>query len=819
MARANPPHHAMLTTQLIYITLLRNVPLKEFIVINSFLQLSLRNLFRKNRLFTVINITGLAIGLACLLLITMFIYDEYSFDAYHKKADRIYRVVLDFSEEGNTVNWARTSAPIGQYLSGAYPEVEQVVRLRKNPGTDLMSHDEIKFFEEKVFFADSTLFNVFDFTLSTGNPALALKDKNSIIITESLAKKYFNNDDPIGKTLRLNNLIDLKITGILNEMPANSHFIADAFITFSSLDDLLGEKRLNHWGWMDHYTYALLSNGSTAQQLEAKFPDFIKKNAPDWVSEKERLYLQPLKSIHLHSDRKDEITPNSHESYSYILGTIALFILLMACANFINLSTATLTTRFKEISIQKVLGAGTLQLTIYFWIESILICAIALLTAFVLASVALPYFNLTTGKQISIMGNLWLAVPALMLTVLIGFLSGIIPTIQTGRLNILTVTKPQGKSTSKSTIRTALITFQFCVSILLITATWIVSSQFRFLKSSRMGFISERVIVIPVKDRSQNNRHSILANEISHLPGVAKASYSSSTPSCNNTYTYTYTLVGSDVGEQAMAAFFVDENFFDLYGVELKEGQLPDLEKKDTLVDVILNEAAVRQLHLSQPIGQLVTGQVKGRVVGVVKDFNFATLHSPIEPVIMYSYPQNFRFVSVKLEEGETQNQLAAVEKRWQQLYPGYPLEYFFLDDKIQQLYGAESQIRKAYTAFAIIAIVIAGIGLIGLTTYLLNRKLKEISIRKVFGSSTSQLVSWIYSGYLKVVLLATLIAWGLGYYWMNQWLNGFAFKTELTTAHFILPALVMILILLLTTAIQTIKASRTNPVENLRDE
>ncbi|HLZ15610.1 MAG TPA: FtsX-like permease family protein, partial [Cyclobacteriaceae bacterium] len=267
------------------------------------------------------------------------------------------------------------------------------------------------------------------------------------------------------------------------------------------------------------------------------------------------------------------------------------------------------------------------------------------------------------------------------------------------------------------------------------------------------------------------------------------------------------------------AAFFVDENFFSLYGVKLKEGRFPDFEKKDTLVDVVLNEAAVEQLHLSPPLGQLVTGQVKGRVVGVIEDFNYATLHSPVNPVIIYSYSQNFRFVSVKLKEGKTQSQLAELEKRWQELYSGYPLEYFFLDNKIQQLYGAESQLSRAYTSFSIVAMIIAGIGLVGLTTFLLNRKLKEISIRKVFGSSTLQLVRWIYSGYLKVMLIATLIAWGLGYYWMNQWLSGFAFRAKLGVTHFILPALIMVFILLLTTGIQTIRASRTNPVKNLREE
>jgi putative ABC transport system permease protein len=555
------------------------------------------------------------------------------------------------------------------------------------------------------------------------------------------------------------------------------------------------------------------------EQVEAKFPDFLKKNAPEWASEKEKLHLQPLTSIHFHSDLKDEITPNSHEVYSYVLGTIALFILLMACVNFINLSTATLVSRFKEISIQKVLGASRFQLTLYFWIESTMICVIALLTALLLAFAILPYFNLTTGKQISIINNPWLIPPALLITLLIGFLSGIIPTVQAGRLNILKINKPQENSMSKSAIRTALITFQFCISILLITATWIVSTQFNFLKSSRLGFNSEHVIVIPVKDRTQNDKHSVMINEISQLPGIEKASYSSSMPGYNNAYTYTYSFSGSEVGEQTMAVFLVDENFFDLYGVRLKEGRLPNLENRDTLVEVVLNEAAVQQMHLTEPIGQLVTGQVKGRVVGVIENFNYATLHSAIDPVIMYSYLPNFRFVSVKFIDGEIQSKLASLEKVWQKLYPGYPLEYLFLDDQIKKLYGAEFQLSKAYTSFSIIAIIIASIGLIGLTTYLLTRKLKEISLRKIFGSSTIELITWIYSGYIKVIIIATLIAWGLGYYWMNQWLSGFAFKVELSAIYFTVPVVIMIFVLLLTTLLQTVKASRTNPVENLRDE
>ncbi len=789
-------------------------------MIRSFFLLSVRNLLGRNKAFTIINICGLTVGFASILLVALFIHDEYSFDRFNTKADRVQRIILDFtSEEGNTVQWARTSAPIGKYLAGAFPEVEQVVRLRKNPGTDLLVNAEIKFYEERLFFADSSLFKVFDVKLKTGNPDKALTDKNSIVVTEELAHKYFGDSDPIGRTLRLNNKADLKVTGVIEAMPGNSHFIADAFVTFSTLDDFLGEKRLTHWGWMDHYTYVLLTDGSASEQLEKKLPELIKKNAPEWVAENEKLYLQPLTSIHLHSDRKDEVTPNSNESYSYILGTIAVFILLMACANFINVSTATLVSRFKEISIQKVLGASKLHLVLCFWIESILMCIVALVMAYLLALLALPYFNQVTGKYISLLDNLWLITPSLLLTLFIGLLSSIVPTIQAATLNVLKIGKPYGESLGKSAIRTILITFQFAISILLITATWIVSSQFSFLKSSRFGFVSDNVITIPVKDRSQNDRHQTISKEIGELTGVEEVSYSSSMPGANNAYTYTYTFTGTEVGEQTMAAFLVDDNFFELYEIKLKEGRLPNIESKDTITEVVLNEAAVEQFHLSSPIGQLVTGQVKGKVVGIIENFNYASLHSSIEPMILYSYPANFRFVSIKLNQGSFQNVISSLDKKWQELYPGYPLEYNFLNEAIQNLYGAEFQLSKAYTVFSFIAVIIAGVGLIGLATYLLTRKLKEISIRKVFGSSVGRIVLWIYSGYLKIIIIASIVAWGVGYYVMQNWLDGFAFKTEIEVYYFVIPPLIMTLLLLVATGFQSLKAAGTNPVENLRNE
>lgn len=788
-------------------------------MIHLLFKLSIRNLFRKNRLFTFINISGLAMGIASFLLVALFIADEYSFDKYHKNANRIYRIVLDFTSDGSVTNWAKTSAPIGQYLTGAFPEIEQVVRLRKNPGTDLLTYDNMQLYEERLFFADSSLFKVFDFKLLKGNPSSVLSVKHSIVISESLAKKYFNNEDAIGKSLRLNNQIDLNITGIIQDIPGNSHFIADAFITFSSLDDLLGEKRLAHWGQFDHYTYVLLTNNTKPSDVELKLRELLKRNAPEWVREKETLYLQPLPTIHLHSERKDEITANSKEAYSYILGTIACFILLMASANFINLTTATQISRFKEISIQKILGANKYHLSVYSLTESQVICLIASIVAIIICYVALPNFNLTTGKQISFVDAQWALTLSIASAAIIGLLSSGIPAIQAFNAGSILTSKSFGTKNSKSTLRTSLIIFQFSISILLIIGTLVVSSQFNFLKSVRLGFNGENIVVVPIKDRAQNDRYSTIVNELKQLSGVEKASFSSSTPACNNSLTYTYSFLGTEIKDRSMATFLIDDNFIDLFEIKLKEGRLINLESKDTLSEVVLNEAAVEQLNLSEPIGQLVTGKVKGRVVGVIENFNHTSLHSGIEPIIMYAYLPTFRFVSVKLKESEIAKGLASLQSKWPELYGGYPLEYSFLQDQIQQLYSAELQLSRAYTSFSIIAIIISGIGLIGLSTFSISRKHKEISIRKVFGGSTLQIVSQFYTVYLKIVLIAVLVSWTVGYYWMSKWLTGFTYKTELSFYHFVTPVFIMTTILLLTTGIQTFKASLTNPIKNLRDE
>lgn len=786
-------------------------------MLRSFLLLSVRNLFRKNKLYTAVNVAGLAVGLASVWLVAMFVYDEYTFDKHYLATDRICRVVVDFTSEGNVTSWAKTSAPIGKYLQGAFPEIEHVTRIRKNPGTDLISIGTEQFYENKLFFADSTFFQIFDIPFIKGKPNQALNERDKIVLTKALAQKYFGTTDVLGKVIRFDNRIDLEVTGVIEPMEHNSHFVGEGFITFSTLTDLLGEQRLNHWGQFDHYTYLLLSPGSSMDALEVKLPGLLKRHAPEWVQEKESLKLQALADIHLQSDRKDEITPNGSKMDSYTLSSIALLILLMTCANFINLHTATQLGRVKVTAVQKILGADQGRLLLYYISESSILSLTALACSVILTYIVLPEFNSITDKNVTLIQSQWLIMPAIATCVFITLFTGIFSALQT-RLPIVTqLSRATHLTSSKSVLRKSLIVFQFSISIFLVMATGIVSSQLDMLHNSRVGFDSENAAVVPIKDRSKNDRYAALRNELEQLPGISKASFSSSTPGTNTSLTYTYSVQGSEMGEQPLATFIVDDHFLDLYEIKLLSGRMINPVSTDTLSEVLLNEAAVRMLQLEDPVGHLVTGKVKGKVVGVVENFNFSSLRDPVQPMIMYAFTPTFRFVSVKFDDRVTG--LESLARKWPQLYNGYPLEYGFLDDQIHLLYGPETRLGDAYHVFSIIAIIIAGIGLIGLTTFFLNQRMKEISVRKVFGGSVWQILIWLYTGYVSIIFLSSAVATVAGYFVMRSWLNNFNYRVSFDLSFFIIPSLILTIVLLITTGFQSVRATLSNPIEYLRQE
>jgi len=790
-------------------------------MIKSYFLTALRNILKSSKTHSLLNIIGLGIGFSCALLISFFVFDEYSYDRYHTNHERIFRVVHNWTNEMVTP-WARTSAPLGPALKSYYPEIEQMTRVRKNPRTDLLEYGEKEFYEERLYFADSTFFEVFSFKLNSGNPKTALQNVNSILLTERMAEKYFDDEDPIGKIIRYNNSLDLMVTGILEEVPSNSHFTFDFLVTFSSLKDVIGNRRLEHWAWFDHHTYILMEPNTKVAEFEASLPEFMKANTPEWLPERMILFLQPLASIHLHSDLKDELLPNSNPKYSFILITVAIFILGMAIINFMNLATARYASRSVEIGIRKVMGAHRGQLISYYLLESVTLSTLSFVFAIVLLILLLPWFNNLSGKEIQFFSERYTMLVSAMflLSILVGLFSGSYPAFFLSRLKPVKVLKGTfvpGKSTTL--IRKGLVVFQFTISILMIIATLVVSFQLNYFNTTSLGFSKDRIIVVPIKDRTQNSRYSAMVNEIKNHAAIEAVSYSSSTPGAENNMTFSFRKKGDGTDSEAMATFFIDENFLSLYEINILDGDyITDKFMADSTLAMIINESAAKYFDLKDPIGQQLDGSFSGTIIAVIEDFNFKSLHNKMEPLVIAKSTNWFRQISIRIKAGQAKEAISYLESKWPELY-GQPLEYSFLNENIKKLYIAEEKLSRTFKFFAGIALAIAALGLIGLGTFTVEKRSKEIGIRKVLGGSSSGIVGLFYFDFLKLIVISAVIALPLSHFIMKNWLESFAFRITPGVDIYLIPILLLTILLAISIGYQTLKASLANPVNSLRDE
>lgn len=786
------------------------------------LKYAIRNILN-SKAHSIINILGLGIGFTCVIFISLYVYDEFTYDRYHANADRIYRVVQNWKSNDNITPWARTSAPLAAKLVEGIPEIEEVVRIRKNPRTDLLAYGDKKFNEDRLFFADSNAFKVFSFPVKDGNPDKALMNINAIMLTGRMARKYFGDEDPMGKILRYNNKVDLMVTGILGEIPANSHFVFDFLVTFGTLKDVIGDNRLANWAWFDHQTYVLLKEGVNPQLVEASFPAFMKNHAPEWLAERSELFMQPLTDIHLKSDLKDELSVNSKTEYSYILITIGAFILLMGCINFMNLATARYTSRSVEIGVRKVLGAHKNQLLAYYLFESVVMSIVAFGLALLFVTVFISRFNFLTGKQIVFFSPqhydlIW---PLLILTILVGLISGSYPSFFLSALKPVAVLKGMltpGKASNN--LRKILVVFQFSISMILIIATLIVSRQYKYFRMTNLGFQKEHVLVVPIKDRSQNSKYQTMIQQMMNHEGITAVSFASSTPGTNSSMSLGYKLPGQEVDLQNMATFIIDENFLSLYDLQLIEGRtLEDQIQPDSSFSVIINEAAVKFFELSDPIGQKIEGSVGGTIIGVVKDFNIRTLHHQMEPTVMFMAPSWFRYISIKVKADRITPVIDFLNKKWSEIYAGHVLEYSFLEDNIGKLYSSEQMLNRTINILVFVAVFIAGLGLVGLGSFTVEKRTKEIGIRKVMGSSSINILGLLYKDFFKITALAVLLAWPISYFLMDKWLQSFAHKIPNNIVNYITPIILMGIVIVISVGYQTLRAALANPSTTLRDE
>ncbi len=797
---------------------------------------------RRHRGFTFINLFGLAVGLTCCLLIALYIRQELSYDTYHQNADRIYRVTRNFSDPDGNVNLhlANVAPPFGPLLKNDFPDIQHVARTLQT-NTLLAVNQERVFNEQEVFFAEPEFFKIFTVPVQQGNPDKALAEPYSIMLTEKMAKKYFPEQNPMGQVLRLNNQFNVKVAGVYESFPVNSHFHPDFLVSFTTLEDstIYGKQNLlTNWGNNAFNTYLLLPQNYPIKNLEAQFPAFIDRHMTDDPSNPvkpsawTKLFLQKLTDIHLRSHLDSELEPNGNITNVYLFSAVALFILIIACINFMNLSTARSSLRAKEIGLRKVMGATQSTLIRQFLSESTLFALLAVVLAVAFTRLFLPLLSKFTGQAISFsLGNAWFLILVLVgLALLVGLLAGSYPALFLSSFQPVTVLK--GKLTigrNSVSLRKTLVVLQFAISVVLLVCTAVVYKQLYFLRNQNLGFNKEHVVTVNLPDEL-SEPYNAFRNEVLATGQVAAAARSVGVPSdrlLNSMGSVQIqkkdSLAPSPVSFQYLA---VDDAFVNTYQLKVIAGRNFNNREypTDDSLAFMLNEAGVKMLGFNDPqeaLGRNIEyGNRKGKLVGVLQDFHFESLHQKIKPLIFFMPDGNgYNDLSFKLPGNQLQAGLAHLQATWQKFLPHRPFEYTFLDEKFGRLYASEQQLGTLFTIFSGIAILIACLGLFGLASFAMEQRAKEISIRKVLGASVAGIVTLLSRDFLKLVLLANLLAWPIAWYGMYHWLQDFAYRTSLSAWTFGFATVLALLIALVTVAFHALKAASSNPVNALRNE
>jgi len=804
----------------------------------NYLKIALRN-FLKHKGFSFINIFGLAIGVACCLIIVLFVLDEISFDRHHEKADQIYRVGLKAYINNNAFNGVVTCAPMAQTLVREYPEVTAATRIR-NFGYPVFRYEDKVFSEEQVLWVDQAFFDVFTVSFIKGDLKTALAEPNSIVLTRSMALKYFGDEDPMGKSLNADRQRDYVVTGVVEDTPQNSHFHYDFLASLSTY----GDSRSPVWVSNNYYTYLVLQEGSSPQAFEEKLVELVKKYVGPQIQAAAGIslekffelggeygyFVQPLTNIHLHSHYEYELEPNGDIAYVYLFSIIALGILLVACINFVNLATARSVNRAREVAIRKTVGSRRAQLIRQFLAETTLTSFVAVILSLFVVQILLPSFNSITGKELSIpyIDNIY-TIPALLGVVMfIGILAGIYPAFFLASFHPAVVLKSETMGrTKKSNLRNVLVVFQFTVSIVLIVGTLIVNKQLKYMQDMNLGFNKDQVVIVKKTDdlgkQIQAFRQELLKN--------ARIDNASNTGSLiGQTFGNSAFRLAGETGEEThlLWTYFTDAHFVDTYQIEMATGRYFEEGRQADQQGVVINEAAVKDLGLADPIGKQIVAlgatQEQAQsftILGVMKDFHFESLHFQIRPLIVLLYGPNNRgrFVSVRINAEGIRETMAFLEGTWRRFAENQAFEYEFFDDHFKKIYESEERTGKIFFAFSLLAIVIASLGLFGLAAFISEQRTKEIGIRKILGATESKIIILLSKQFTKWVILSNLIAWPIAFYFMHKWIQRFAFRPGISIWPFLLASIVVLCIALLTVSYQTIKAARSDPVDLLRYE
>lgn len=809
-------------------------------MLRNYFTVTCRNLW-KNKAFSCINISGLALGMSACLVILQYAGFELSYDTFHTQVDRIYRVRMDVSVDGNLqISIPKNANAAGLALKTDFPEIEETVRIFPIDGTIAVKRDNTVFNEKGIYFVDPSFLRVFSYPLLKGDAATALSEPNTVVITAAAASKYFHTEDPIGKRLVLREGpmdIPVIVRGVMADVPENSHLDFDFLVSHATLVSAWGEQRANKsWGEAVFYTYILLKPAANIKAVEAKFPAFIARYHKLPANVQVTYHTQPLKSIHLHSDLVQEAKVNGSSKEVYFLLLIALFVMMIAWFNYINLSTARSIERAKEVGIRKVVGASRLQVFRQFIFESLLYNVLAIILALTILQLSQPLIIALTGKPLTFWSNTWL-----LLAIGVFFLGGaVISAIYPGL--VLSAFRPirvlKGKFTSSATgnrLRKGFTVMQFAACITLIIGTLTVYEQLSYMRNKDLGMNINQTLVLnnpDVVDSTFASRLQFFKNELAKHPGVKYVVSSTSIPGKTDNILKGGLMLAGSAKEAGSThyGFQVDHHFMDAYEIKLLAGRNFSEDFGTDKEGMIVNQAALKVLGISMPdeaIGKKVaTGWTNEKtIIGVVNDFHQKSLKSTHDPIVfVLDNSGKWGYYSVKLDITDpSKNSLpevvAAIQNVWNQAFPGNPFDYFFADAYFDEQYKSDKRFGKVFALFACLAIFVACLGLFGLVTFTITQKTKEIGVRKVLGASLPDIVYLLSRDFMQLVLIANLIAWPISYWVMKKWLQNYAFQIDMQAWLFLLPSLLVIAIALITIIIQVVKAARANPVKALKYE
>ena len=799
-----------------------------------YLQTALRN-FRRQKGYSFLNIFGLALGLACSILIIFYVHHELSFDRFHADADRIFRVTVEGMAGGNPVNMAITPNPLPRSLLSKFPEVRSAARIRRS-GAMAVKYADREFIESGIAYADPGLFQVFTFPLVRGDATTALARPYTVVLTERAAKKYFGTEDPLGKFLRLDQRTDFSVTGVIKDVPHQSHL---QFDLLCSLETDYAEDPGSRDDWLGRYsgfTYIRLDQPQAREPLEAKLPGLIDEtmgNALKAMKVSLRLRLQPLTDIHLRSKLRFEFGPNGDALDISIFAAIAVIILAIASVNFMNLATARAARRAREVGLRKVVGAGRRDLIGQFLAESVSASLLALIEALVLVKLTLPFFKAMSGIELTLGPErlAWLVPLSFGLAVFVGLAAGSYPAFYLSAFRPAQTLKggPGGSEAGpgRGAFRRYLVVGQFVLSILMISGTLTIGAQIRYMKNKDVGFEKNQVLAIRTTDETIFQSLDRVKSRLKAVPGVLEVSATTFVPGEGQSVN---PVVPEGFPENATVGYrevLADADYVRTLGMEIVRGR--DFSKErlsDGREAILLNETAVREIGWDEPIGKTMKIAARNAlsfstktVIGVVRDFHYSSLHDRIEPLYISYDVESPRVLAVKVKADGTGRVVRELKKAWEAVSPGALFNYFFVDELFEARYRSEERLNKIFSAFSLLAIAIACLGLFGLASYMAERRKKEVGIRKVLGASNGEIVGLLSRDFLKLVGVAALVAWPVAYFVMNTWLREFAYRTDIKPWPFIFSGLAALAIAFLTVSFQAFRAASANPADTLKHE